>query len=178
MIYLREITLGDMKIVNKWRNDKKLIDALCASFRYINLETDEEWFKAYMMHRMNEVRCGICLEETDELVGVISLVPIDWQNQKAYFQIMIGSKMHQGKGIGYESTKLMLDHAFYNLNINRVYLKVMEENVRAINLYKKVGFIEEGYEDEAIYKNGEFKKQICMRILKREYMTDEIIEDV
>jgi hypothetical protein len=47
-IYLRELTRDDIKTINVWRNNKTLVDQLGAPFRYINMETDEQWFEQYM----------------------------------------------------------------------------------------------------------------------------------
>ena len=43
-------------------------------------------------------------------------------------------------------------------------LESIESNVRAIELYKKVGFVEEGRKKQHIYKNGEYLDLICMCI--------------
>jgi RimJ/RimL family protein N-acetyltransferase len=139
MIYLREITEKDIEVINIWRNDLNLIDLLGANFRYINIETDREWFNNYMRNRLNQVRCSICLKENDELVGLVSLTSIDNLNKQAEFHIMIGNDEHQNKGYGKFAIKEMLKHAFNNLNLNRVYLYVLSNNLRAINAYSKTG---------------------------------------
>ena len=38
----------------------------------------------------------------------------------------------------------MLNHAFFNMNLNRVELTVIENNKRSIHLYEKNGFVYEG----------------------------------
>jgi RimJ/RimL family protein N-acetyltransferase len=56
------------------------------------------------------------------------------------FSIFILDKESQGKGIGYETTMLMLDHAFHDLGLEKVYLETSEFHEKAIGLYKKAGF--------------------------------------
>ena len=82
---------------------------------------------------------------------------------------MIGDKRNYDKGYGTEATKLMLNHAFNNLNLNRIYLKVLEDNPRAIKIYDKCGFKKEGVLRSAVYKNGSYKNLIIMSILKEEF---------
>ena len=56
---------------------------------------------------------------------------------------MIGSKENQGKGIGTFAVSSIVNHAFFNLNLRRLQLEVLEHNQIAQKLYKKIGFVEE-----------------------------------
>ena len=59
----------------------------------------------------------------------------------------------------------MLNHAFNDLNLNRIQLRVLENNESAINLYKAVGFKEEGLLREVVIKNNEYQNMFIMSIL-------------
>ena len=168
MYRLREIEREDMTIINSWRSSKELIDHLGAPFRYINKEVDFIWFESYMQNRETNVRCSI-LNEEDQVLGLVSLTNIDRMNQTAVFHIMIGDRTHRDKGTGSYATNEILRHAFYDMNLNRVELTVLESNNRAIALYEKLGFKKEGIKREAVYKNGKFVNMILMAILKSEY---------
>ena len=63
----------------------------------------------------------------------------------------------------------MLEHAFYNLNLQRIELTVLEDNVRARVLYEKAGFVQEGFKRKSKYKNGKFVNTLLYSILKDEY---------
>jgi len=171
MFKLREIEREDIPIINSWRAKKSLIDYLGAPFRYINKEVDYKWYEYYMNNRDKNIRCSI-LDENDKLVGLVSLTNIDRLNQKAEFHIMIGDQNDRGKGIGSFATNEILKHAFYDMNLNRIELSVLKNNLRAINFYKKIGFKEEGINRQAIYKNGEFVDVIIMGILKEDFKKD------
>lgn len=81
---------------------------------------------------------------------------------------MIGDCENQGKGIGTFAVKEMINHAFYNLNLHRIELTVLEDNVRAIHLYEKCGFKYEGRKRKAKYKNGKFVDMKMYAILREE----------
>ena len=83
---------------------------------------------------------------------------------------MIGDKKNQGRGIGFFAVKEMLNHAFNNLNLQRVELFVLEDNKRAIHLYEKSGFKYEGRKRKARYKNGKFVDLFMYSILKEEFI--------
>ena len=50
---------------------------------------------------------------------------------------------------------------------------VFSTNLRAINVYKKCGFKEEGVLRESIYLNGNFIDVILMSVLKNEYIDNQ-----
>lgn len=168
---LREIGRTDISKINEWRNDRDVIDFLGANFRYITKEVDESWYGAYLAGRLSAVRLAICKKESQAIVGAVYLVNIDWVNRSAEFAIWIGDKAEQGKGAGGFATANMLAHAFKDLNLHRIYLTVLASNGRAIGLYRKFGFIEEGRLRQAVYKNGEYVGLLQMSILSQEYFS-------
>lgn len=168
--FVREITRDDIKAINTWRNNREIIDSLGSPFRYVNEETDINWFNNYLANRANTVRLAICEMHNDNLIGACYLLGIDWINRSAEFAIWIGVKSSHGKGAGFFAAKEVLSHAFNDLNLNRVHLTVLSTNQPAINLYKKVGFIEEGRLRGSTFKNGCYKDMLQMSILADEFL--------
>lgn len=169
MYKLRELERKDLLVINSWRNNHELIEQLEVPFRYINLEVDQKWFDSYMNSRSNQVRCAIVEDNEDIILGMVSLVSINQFNQSAEFHIMIGNENNQGKGIGTFAVKEMPNHAFYNMNLNRIELTVLESNKRAIRLYEKNGFVYEGCKRKTRFKEGKFVDMLMYSILKEEY---------
>jgi len=176
MIYLREITERDLDAINKYRNNKDLTDLLGGVFRFVNIEADQKWLQSYQGSRDRNIRCAICLEDSDELIGVVYLLDIDWISRVAELGIFIGEEKYRGKGIGKEATTKMLKHGFLNMGLHKIYLKVLECNERAINLYKCIGFKEEGVLRQDVYKNGEYHNLKLMSMLKKEAET--LLQDI
>lgn len=170
MFRIREIERKDLLEINKWRNDPELISLLGAPFRYINLDVDVKWFDSYMSNRGNAVRCAITEDDNDEILALVSLVSINYMNQSAEFHIMVGNFENQGRGIGTFAINEMLNHAFNNMNLQRIELTVLDDNERAIYLYEKCGFVKEGKKRKARYKNGKFVDVLMYSILKSEFV--------
>ena len=82
---------------------------------------------------------------------------------------MIGGSENQGRGRGTFAVNEMLKHAFYNLNLQRVELTVLENNERAKHLYEKCGFRFEGVKRKSNYKNGVFVNMLMYSILREEF---------
>lgn len=169
MYRLRELERRDLETINKWRNDPNLIALLGAPYRYINLDVDIRWFENYMSNRGNAVRCAIVEDGKEDILGLVSLTDINFLNQSSILHIMIGDPQNQGRGVGSFAVQAMLDHAFYNMNLHRVELTVLESNTRAIHLYEKCGFSLEGKKREALYKNGRFVDVRMYSKLKAEH---------
>lgn len=178
MYKLRELERKDLVEINRWRNNPELIYSLGAPFRYINLAVDEKWYENYMLNRNSTVRCAIILENSDEILGLISLTEIDYINLSATLHIMIGSSDNQGKGIGTFAVSCMINHAFYNMNLHRIELTVLSNNERAIHLYEKIGFILEGRKRKCVYKNGDYIDMLCYALLRGEEKYDKPIDNV
>lgn len=179
MYKLRELERIDLDRINKWRNDPNLIACLGAPYRYINEDVDIEWYDKYLNSRNNSVRCAIVEEENEEVVlGLISLLNINSINRSAEMHIMIGENENRGKGIGSFSVKAMIKHAFYNLNLRRIELGVLENNYSAIHLYEKSGFIREGFKRKSNYKNGNYISMIIMGLLLEDFEKNKKIGEI
>ena len=88
-----------MERINKWRNDPYLIACLGAPYRYFNEDVDQRWYDKYLNAQGNSVRCAI-VDESDEILGLISLLDIDSINRSAALHTMIGTTENRGKGVG------------------------------------------------------------------------------
>lgn len=169
MYRLRELERKDLQTINRWRNDSELIAQLGAVYRYINYEVDVDWFENYMHNRDRFVRCAITEESADEILGLVSLTEIDQLQQSAQLHIMIGAEHERGKGMGTFAVQMMLEHAFWNMNLHRVEISVLKSNLAAQRFYRKCGFVYEGCRRGARYKNGQFEDLLLYSVLREEY---------
>ena len=167
MYRLREMERKDIERINMWRNDPALIACLGAPFRYINADVDQRWYDQYMNSRNSCVRCAI-VDERDEILGLVSLMSIDYVNRSGQLHIMIGAKENRGKGAGTFAVREMVRHGFNNLNLRRIVLGVLASNAHALAVYEKVGFVREGVKRQAVYKNGTYVDLIMMGLLRNE----------
>ena len=83
--------------------------------------------------------------------------------------IIIPDPEMQHKGFGTEAVSLMLDMAFKEYGMHRVSIGVVGLNKEALAFYKKIGFRQEGVQEDGYYYNGEYSDFIMMRILSDEW---------
>lgn len=105
----------------------------------------------------------------DGLVGEVRLDNLNRRDRRASFAIGILDPKLLGKGLGTAVTKLVLGHAFGELALHRISLRVLAFNERAIASYLKCGFSVEGREREAALIDGEWHDDIMMGILAHEF---------
>ena len=84
-------------------------------------------------------------------------------------QIRLGEAEERGHGYGTEAVRLLLDFAFKDLNLHRVYLRVFVTNEAALRVYEKVGFVREGVLREAAYIDGKYVDVAVLGILRDEH---------
>ncbi|MBZ0301118.1 MAG: GNAT family N-acetyltransferase [Anaerolineae bacterium] len=116
-----------------------------------------------------EFTFGIRLLDTDELIGWTQLDGIDWVHHTSALGIGIGSRAFWDGGYGTEAMRLLLNFAFDELNLHRVFLTVFSYNARAIHLYDKLGFRHEGTYREHLQRDGQRYDMLLYGILSREW---------
>jgi len=63
----------------------------------------------------------------------------------------------------------LLRFAFGSLGLHRVFLQVSVTNQSAINLYRRLGFVEEGVLRAAVFADGHFVDRLLLSMLSHEF---------
>ncbi|MFX0038400.1 MAG: GNAT family N-acetyltransferase [Promethearchaeota archaeon] len=154
----------------KWFNDPEIIQYL-VPFRPMTRMAEEEWIEN-LKNREDNIHFSILIPQEDAsdiLIGNCGLHKIDWKNRVAEAGIAIGEKEYQNKGYGTEAMELLVDYGFNTVNLNRIELFTYVFNERALKLYKKIGFIEEGRKRQFFWSKGQYHDSIMMGILAEEW---------
>lgn len=107
--------------------------------------------------------------ERPRLVGSAGLRSFDWRNRSAELGLVIGDKSLWGQGLGTEVTRVLLRHAFFTLNLHRVWLRVFADHERACRVYEKVGFMQEGRQRDGDFRHGRYRDVLLYSLLAREW---------
>lgn len=159
-VVLREIEEEDLDLIIKWRNDPEILKWLF-SYSPLSRVKQRKWYEGYLEEDTQQIFI-IELKEEKTPIGTIGLTDIDYKNQKGELTIIIGEKGYWGKGLGEESLKLLVKFAFNEMNFRKIKALVFSDNDKAIKMYEKCGFKEEGNFKEEIFKEGNFKDVVVM----------------
>ena len=102
-------------------------------------------------------------------IGNIALKSIDHFSKSAELAILIGNPAYWSKGYGEEASRLLLQHGFSALGLNRIYAGTYAENQGMRSLAKRLGMKEEGCRRQAAFKNGKFSDIIEFGVLSHEF---------
>ncbi|KAL1745313.1 acyl-CoA N-acyltransferase [Schizophyllum fasciatum] len=103
-------------------------------------------------------------------IGQIELHGGQDKNKDADLGIVLGEE-HRGRGYGTAVMRWVVDYAFLQLGLHRVSLGLMGDNPRALAVYKKAGFVEEGRKRKGIWQDGDWIDMIDMGILYEDWLT-------
>lgn len=161
-IYLRQLTEQDAEGMLEWMHDKEL----CGGFRFDGSKCTIQSAKQFIVTSMTDQNRHYAItDDTNEYFGTISLKNID--SKQAEYAIAMRRKA-TGTGIACSATKEVLHIAFEELKLERVYLNVLVDNIRAIKLYEKVGFVYISGRDSKITVD-EYEKQLKWYSMEREH---------
>ena len=150
-VHLRPLEPKDAPFMYEWMTDPDITKFFRFEAARITRESCEAFIEASSA-QPNTVHFAIA-DENDEYLGTISLKDVDREKQQAEYAISTRKKAH-GSGVALEATRLILQYAFEELGLKRVYLNVLVENGRANAFYRKAGFRFVREEPEALELRG------------------------
>jgi diamine N-acetyltransferase len=172
----RAVEREDLPTLLEWINDPDVYTRL-GVYLPLSMADEQDWFDEGRKRPPEEHNLVIELRQPGQdsgqpswkMIGVTGFFNLNNRNRSAELGIMIGAKEYWSQGYGTEAMRLLLRHGFNTLKLNRIYLRVLENNLGAIRAYEKAGFTHEGRLRQAEYKDGRYFDLLLMSILKEEY---------
>ncbi|MCU0860800.1 MAG: GNAT family N-acetyltransferase [Methanomassiliicoccales archaeon] len=167
---LRPLETEDAILLFKWFNDQRVLEDLGAEHIYfcVSLEEEKAFVEKMLLDRHSRFFIVTRLEGGKPL-GLIGLANMDPRNAGCELRLVLGEVEEWGKGYGEEAVRILLRHAFDSLNMHRVWLRVADYNERALRLYRRCGFRDDGaLRDDHFHKGGWCSARI-MSLLESEW---------
>ena len=161
---LRKLEEKDAPFMLEWMHDKEITAGFQRPFSQATLET----VLSFIQNSFDEENQNFeFVNAEDEHLGTITLKHISHVNDKAEYAV-VARKCAQGTGAAKKATEELIQYAFTELGLHKVYLSVLEENVRAQKFYEKCGFIKEGLEVDAVKINGVYHNHMWYGMISRD----------
>ncbi|MEX2183167.1 MAG: GNAT family protein [Chloroflexota bacterium] len=169
LVYLRPLEPDDADMVSRWYADD----------RVRRLMGDPPMSFARRRQRYEEslrsdgdavYRFIVCRLDDDDPVGRVDVFDIDRANGNCAFGIAIGDSSLWGQGLGTDAVNAVVDFAFGELRMERVWLDTDADNHRAKAAYRRAGFTEEGRLRHAWLQDGMWADDVRMAILRDEWL--------
>lgn len=167
---LRNLQIKDIPLILEWMKDP----SINIFFRFDPSTITVDSVEAFVIKANEDMlnKHYAIVNEEDEYLGTVSLKNIDYQNMNAEYAISLRTRVI-GKGIAIFATNKVLDIAFDELNLNKIYLNVLANNIRAIKFYEKIGFQYEGEFRQHIKIDNQYRDLKWYSILKNSYKRKE-----
>ena len=157
-VRLRKLEEKDAPFMMEWMHDP----TINCYFRFNASEMTLERCLDFIRNPDGNIHFAI-VGDDDEYLGTVSLKNVT--EKDAEYAISTRKKAH-GTGTAMQATKMIIDYAFNDLELDRVYLNVLPENKRANAFYIKAGFNFWYLEKDAVEIKGE-KKDLNWYYLNR-----------
>jgi len=169
-VAIRPLEKGDLSALQKWVNDPLIMRRMGIDGRRTK-EMQRRWFADLQNDDGREV-WAVCHGENKSHIGNVSLYDIDRKHGHAGLAVFIGDEADRGKGYGGTAVRLMLEYAFRDMGLHRVYCKTEESFPGALRLYESIGFTREGVLREHERFGDRYVDKVLYGILEYEFRFD------
>ncbi len=170
IVTLRAIEERDLELLHKWANDPFVQDGIGEIHFPSSMDFHESWYRALKSDRLNQ-RLAVDVPDIG-IVGMSSLVNIDWRNRHAWHGLILGEADNRGKGYGTDAVMATMRYAFEELNLERLDGAMIEYNELSVSTYcgKRLGWKEEGRRRNYFFRKGRYWDQVLVGVTRQDYL--------
>ncbi len=162
---LRAVEEKDLEQLRQWRNHPEMMP-----YHFSHLPVSQigqrRWYESCTSDTKNVVLIVEDKEHTP--IGYTLLKDIDHKNRSVEIGIHLDPAF-QGRGYGKDAFLTLMRYCFQELNIHRICLQVFAFNEKAIRLYERLGFREEGRLRDAYFTQNRYYDIVLLSILENEF---------
>ena len=151
-----------------WLNDPEVTDYLELEQGY-TIEALEKFLKG--VEEKEILFWAIIIKENNKHIGNIKIDPVNFKHGLCEYGILIGDKNEWGRGYAKEASLIVIDYCFKVLNLRKMTLGVVESNINAVKLYKKMGFSIEGVFIKHRFHNNQYWNTVRMALFNDKYIS-------
>lgn len=166
-VTLRPVEEEHLPLLLEWTNDPE-ISRLVGGWSFpISRKAQSDWYT----RSLNNATTQRWIVEVDgEPIGLTGLWEIDWHNRTALTALKLGSSSVRGKGYGTDAIFTVMEYAFHQVGLNKLWGEILMYNLASYRAYiKNCGWTVEGINREHVFRDGIFHDQLRVSILRREY---------
>lgn len=155
-IFLKPLSIDDVIEIHKFASDEKVSKFIGWNLTY-NTEETLKIIKD-MIKKEREgtgIYASIVLKSTGNVIGVCMFFNFDLEEKHAEIGYVLSGD-HWNRGYGTEVIRIMNDYAHQNLQLNRLYARVVDVNIGSSRILEKGGFLLEEQVDDYYCIDGEY----------------------
>ena len=166
-VSLRLLELSDLEQIMTWINDPEIVGNFGWFGKPVSREEEQQYLERLIASSTDKVYSAF---SGGEYIGQVGLHELDDRNKQGRLSIIIGNKDNWGRGYAHQMVDALLDKAFNDLHVHKVWGVFLEQNKKAYRLFiEKCGFRIEGILRQEYYRGGVYHDMIRIAMLEDEY---------
>lgn len=167
---LRPVEASDLEFLRDLANEPEVRRRVVGWDWPLSLAGQERWFESGPDSA--STRRFIVETAEGERLGLTGLWDINWHDRTARSALKLGGSPNvRGRGIGTGAIRLLMEFAFDDVGLNRLYSEILATNEASLAAYvRKSGWTKEGVLREHVWRDGSFVDAIQVGILRSEYL--------
>lgn len=143
-ITLRQLRRSDAMVLQRNANNREIIRNVTHLPYPYTINHAKSWVEKSLRlaRKRKEFHFGIINADSGQLIGMIGLRMVDFKNKNAEVGFWLGKK-YWNKGYTTEAVRLIMQYAFNDLRLQRLYAIVLSLNIGSVRVLEKNGLIRE-----------------------------------
>ncbi len=173
-INLRAVERHDVPLLHRWFNDPVVMDgwgwsAPARSIQHVAGQV-EDWLARETAVDRPEALIAESL--AGDPIGLV-IVRVERSEARSVELSLLVDAAHWGKGFGMDLMQTVLEACFGGWGVHRIGVRVEAGNERALALYRRLGFKEEGRLRQAAFRDGRHQDVLLFGQLAAEWTANE-----
>ncbi|MFN8594116.1 MAG: GNAT family protein [Thermomicrobiales bacterium] len=171
LVNLRAVEREDAAIVYRWLNDPVVMRGWgwSASAASMHAVTNLIAFWLDQEPLLGRPPALIADSLQGDPVGLVVLTSERPEARAVELSMLVGDPMVWGQGFGSDILHAILDACFTGWGAHRVGVQVEDDNPRALMLYQRFGFQEEGRLRQGAFRDGQYRDILLLSLLAAEW---------
>ena len=166
---LRSMDIEDIARVLAWRNQPEVARYMYTDHSISRAE-HARWFGTALS---SPDRIYWIIELDGQPVGLANLYDISDRHRRAYWAFYLADPAVRGRGVGSYTERFVIQHAFRELDLNKLCCEVLSSNDAVVQMHQRFGFQVDGTLRQHIWKQDHFEDVVAMSLLRSEWEAQE-----
>jgi len=169
-IYIRALEPNDLEFIYAIENEQTIWEVSNTQTPYSRFLVKQYLENAHQdIYEAKQLRLAICQDRDFPALGLIDLFDFDPKNNRAGVGIVIQGTDNRNQNIGSEALELLIQYAFYHLNLHQLHANIGTENAASKALFTKFGFQCIGVKKDWNLVNGVYKDEAVFQLINQQF---------
>lgn len=164
-VLLRSVEPEDADLIFEWENNRDIWQVSNTVKPFSRAMIKSYAASDQDVYAQRQLRLIVVHNETNREIGCVDLFDFDPTHDRAGMGILIADEKYRNKGLASEAIGLMIDYAFYTLNLHQLYCAILTDNKDSLKLFQKHGFEVTGEKQDWIKQGVGFKNEYTLQLI-------------